>query len=113
MCVCACVHVCVCVCVRERERLSHFAVQHKLTEHCKSTIIEIIKILKKEKYAQREKENNVEITLVLFLITQNERFSLNFLNIGEVQVILSAINTSDYSYLTKYVNKILGLITQT
>ena len=37
--------VCVCVCERERERerereTGSFAVQQKLTEHCKSTTIE-------------------------------------------------------------------------
>ena len=35
-------YVCVCVCERERERLDHFALQQKLTEHYKSTIIEKI-----------------------------------------------------------------------
>ena len=30
--------VCVCVCVR----LGHFAVQKKLTQHCKSTILQLI-----------------------------------------------------------------------
>ena len=30
----------MCVCVCERERLGHSAVRQKLTEHCKSTIIE-------------------------------------------------------------------------
>ena len=30
----------MCVCERERERLGHFAVEQKLTEHRKSTIIE-------------------------------------------------------------------------
>ena len=37
------------MCVRERERLGHFAVQQKFTEHCISTIIEKIKILRKKK----------------------------------------------------------------
>ena len=35
--------MCVCVC----ERLGHFAVQQKLTEYYKLTIIEKIKILQK------------------------------------------------------------------
>ena len=39
--------VCVCVCVCERERLGHFAVQHKLTEPYKSSIIERNKNLEK------------------------------------------------------------------
>ena len=34
--------------VRERERLGHFAIQQKLTEHCKSMVIEKIKIFKKK-----------------------------------------------------------------
>ena len=33
ICVCVCVCMCVCVCV------CHFAVQEKLVQHCKSTII--------------------------------------------------------------------------
>ena len=36
--------LCVCVCVW----LGHFAVQQKLTEHCKSTVVETIKIIKKK-----------------------------------------------------------------
>ena len=47
MCVC----VCVCVCVYEWP--GHFAIQQKLTEHYKSTIIEKIKILQ----TQKEKKN--------------------------------------------------------
>ena len=43
MCVC----VCVCVCEREREGgTGHFAVQWKLTGHCKPTIMGKIKIIK-------------------------------------------------------------------
>ena len=38
-----CVCVCVCVC------LGHFTVQQTSTEHCKSIIIEKIKIFKKRK----------------------------------------------------------------
>ena len=34
---CVYIYVCVCVCVS----LGHFAIQQKLTEHCKSTIIKI------------------------------------------------------------------------
>ena len=44
MCVC----VCVCVCARARARLGHFAVQQKIDEHCKPTIMEKIKIIKKK-----------------------------------------------------------------
>ena len=39
MCVCVC--VCVCVC------MNHFAVQQKLTQHCKSTICQFEKLIKK------------------------------------------------------------------
>ena len=35
VCMCVCVSVCVCVCIW----LGQFAVQQKLTEHCKSTIV--------------------------------------------------------------------------
>ena len=31
--------VCVCVCVCVYTRLSHFAVQQKLAQHCKSTVL--------------------------------------------------------------------------
>ena len=38
VCVCVCVFVCVYICI-----LGHFAVQQKLTKHCKSTIIKKLK----------------------------------------------------------------------
>ena len=38
-----CIHVCVCMCMN-----GSLYVQQKLTEHCKSTVIEKIKIKKKE-----------------------------------------------------------------
>ena len=41
-------------CVRQRERLGYFAVQQKLTEHCKSTIIEKVKILQKKNEVAEE-----------------------------------------------------------
>ena len=41
--------VCVCVCIFLYIWLGQFAVQQKLTEHYKSTVIEKIKILKKTK----------------------------------------------------------------
>ena len=43
----------MCVCVYEL--LGHFVVQYKLTEHCKSTIMEKIKIIKK-----REQKEDLE-----------------------------------------------------
>ena len=48
MCVCIYIYVymCVCVCVK----LGHFALQQKLTENCKPTILEKIKILQKKFY---------------------------------------------------------------
>ena len=42
-----CVCVCVCVCVRETGLLLLYS--RKLTEHCKPSIIEKIKIIKKKK----------------------------------------------------------------
>ena len=49
--------VCVCVCVY----LGQFSVQQKLTEHCKSTIIEKIKILKKETPPPQKKTTLVQV----------------------------------------------------
>ena len=46
--------VCVCVCVK----LGYFAVQQKLTEHCKSTRIEKIKILPKKPKKTKNKNQD-------------------------------------------------------
>ena len=43
---------CVCVYIW----LGHFAIQQKLTEHCKSTMIEKIKILVKKSSVNRRKD---------------------------------------------------------
>ena len=51
--------VCVCLCVIW---LGHFAVHQKLTEHCKSTITEKIKIFKKKnsKVYEQVKKQDIE-----------------------------------------------------
>ena len=46
MCIHVCICMCVCACVCVYEWLGYFAVQRKLIEHCKSTVIEKTKILK-------------------------------------------------------------------
>ena len=45
MCVCAytCVCVCVCACIYIYKKLNHFAVHPKLTQYCKSTILQFSK----------------------------------------------------------------------
>ena len=40
-------NVCVYVCIYINIKLNHFAVQQKLTQHCKSTILQFKKIKKK------------------------------------------------------------------
>ena len=51
MCICmyvyTCVYIYVCVCVRERERLGTLLYSRNLTEHCKTGVMEKIKIIKK------------------------------------------------------------------
>ena len=52
MSICVCVSVCVFVC------LNHFSVHLKLTQHCKSTILQLKKIKFGNKYSYRNQKND-------------------------------------------------------